>query len=200
MWVSSTRKNVLSGGSAKPAFAAIDCGGPRDGVGGAAALLVPVGSLRAAAFSSALTRYPPSCCSCCEQRVVDRRIDDEIAVGRTARSVVVGLADRGVARGFDDVGGLVDHHRRVAGADAVGRLARAVGGLDHRRAAGRDRQIADRHQLVRERNARLLDALQHVFGNAELLQRRAHQRTVSLVVFLLDGCGEKITASLHLIA
>ena len=25
-------------------------------------------------------------------------------------------------------------------------------------------------------------------------------RTVSFVVFLLDGCGEKITASLHLIA
>ena len=26
------------------------------------------------------------------------------------------------------------------------------------------------------------------------------RRTVSIVVFLLDGCGEKITASLHLIA
>ena len=89
--------------------------------------------------------------------------------------MIVGLADRGVARGFVDVGGLVDHHRRVAGADAVGRLAGAVRGFDHRRAAGGDRQIADRHQFVGQRNARLLDALQHVFRHAQLLQRRAHQ-------------------------
>ena len=99
----------------------------------------------------------------------------QVAVGRAARAVVVGLADRGVAGGFDDVSGFVDHHRGVAGADAVGRLARTVGGLDHRRPAGGDRQIADRHQLVGERDAWLLDALQHVFRNPSVLQRRAHQ-------------------------
>ncbi len=71
-------------------------------------------------------------------------------------------------------GRLVDDHRGVAGADAVGRLARTVGGLDHRGTAGGDRQIAARHQLVGERNARPLDALQQVVRHAECLQGGAH--------------------------
>ena len=77
-----------------------------------------------------------------EERVVDRGVDEQVAVGGAAGAVVVGLADARVARRLLDVGGLVDDHRRVAGADAVGRLARSVRRLDHRRAAGRDRQIA----------------------------------------------------------
>ena len=145
-----------------------------NGVRGAAALLVPVGSLEQL-FLLRRDEISALFLELFEHRVVDRGIDDEIAVRRAARSVIVGLADRGVLCGLDDVGGLVDHHRRVAGADAVGRFARAIRRFDHRRTAGRNRQIADRHQLVRQRNARLLDTLQDVFGNAKLLQRGAHQ-------------------------
>ena len=89
--------------------------------------------------------------------------------------MVVGLADRRVPRGLCDVGRLVDHHRRVARADAVRRLAGAVGGAHHRGAAGRDRQIADCHQLVRKGDARFLDALQQIFWRIERAKRRAHQ-------------------------
>ena len=68
-----------------------------------------------------------------EERVVDRRFDQQVAVARAARPVVLGLADPRVHRGLGEVGGLVDDDRGVAGADAVGRLAGAVGGLHHRR-------------------------------------------------------------------
>ena len=126
-------------------------------------------------FSWSVTRYPPSALQRGHERVVDRRIDEQVAVRRAAGAVVVGLADGAVARRLVDVGGLVDHHRRVAGADAVRRLSGCVGGLDHRRAAGGNREIADRHQLVRERNARAFDALQQIFRRPQRPQRRAHQ-------------------------
>src|SRR5690606_34442904 len=107
-----------------------------------------------------------------EKRVVHARLDDQIAVARAAGAVVLRLADSRVPRRLRDVRGLVDDHRRVARADAVGRLAGAVRGLDHRGAARRDGQIADRHELLREGDARLLDALHQVLRRAELLQYR----------------------------
>ena len=53
---------------------------------------------------------------------------------------------------------------------------------------------------LRERDARTLDALQQILGGSGVFEGGAHDRTVSFVVFLLAGCGEKMTASLHLIA
>ena len=60
--------------------------------------------------------------------VVDAIVDEQVAVGRASGSVVGGLRHPGVLGGFGDIGGFVDHHRRVASADTEGRLARAVGG------------------------------------------------------------------------
>ena len=88
--------------------------------------------------------------------------------------MIVGLADRGVAGGLHDVRSLVDHHRRVAGADAVRRLARSVGGLHHGGPAGRDRQIAEAHQFARQRDAGAFDALQQILGRACRPQGGAH--------------------------
>ncbi len=103
-----------------------------------------------------------------------RRVDEQVPVGRAARTVVVGLADPRVARRFFHVRGFVDHHRRVPGADAVRRFAGSVGRLDHGGAAGGDRQVAARHQVVRQRNARSFDDLEQVFRRAEFLQGGAH--------------------------
>jgi hypothetical protein len=102
------------------------------------------------------------------------RESEQVSVGRAAGPVVVGLADPRVARGFFHVCRLVDHHCRVPGADAVRRLAGSVGRFDHGGAAGGDRQVASRHQVVRQRNARPLDDLEHVLGRAQLLQGGAH--------------------------
>ncbi len=163
----------MSAGIAEAGDLRDDRRGAGDGVRGAVPVGVPVGLLQqrllggvdqVAAFGLQLL----------QEGVVDRGVDEDVAVGRAAGSVVVGLADRGVARRLHDVRGLVDHHRRVAGADAVGRLARAVRALHHRRAAGGDGQVAGAHQLVGERDARALDALQQILGRAELAQRRAH--------------------------
>ena len=88
--------------------------------------------------------------------------------------MIVGLADSRVARRFDDVRRFVDDHRGVASAHAVRRLAGAVRGLDHRWSASRDRQVANAHQLARQRNARTLDALQKIFRSAGGPKRGAH--------------------------
>jgi hypothetical protein len=80
--------------------------------------------------------------------------------------MVRGLRQPSVACRLDDVSRLVDDHRRVAAADAEGRPAGAVRRLDHRRPAGRQRQVALRHQSLGQRNRRLLDALEHVCGGA----------------------------------
>ena len=114
--------------------------------------------------------------------------------------MVLGLADPGVPGGVGQVGGLVDEDRRVAGADAVRGFARAVRCLDHRGTAGRDRQVAHGHQLLRQRDARSLEAQDEVLRGALLLQGGAKHADDLRAVRLLSGCGEKMTASLHLIA
>ena len=136
-----------------------------------------------------------------EKRVVDGRLDQQVAVAGTARAVILRLADARVHGRLGEVGGLVDDDGGVAGADAVGRLARAVRRLHHRGTAGGNRQIADRHQLLRQRNARLLEAQDQIFGRALLAQRRADARARSRARSSGScGCGEKMTASRHLIA
>jgi hypothetical protein len=54
--------------------------------------------------------------------------------------VVEGGARDDVAARAVEVGSLIDHDRRIAGASADGALAAGHGGLDHRRAAGDDQQ------------------------------------------------------------
>ena len=178
MCVSSTMKNVLSGGKRDAGLGGDRRRRPRDRVGGAPALLVPVGALQELLLVG-VDEVAALLLQLREEAIVDRRVDEQVAVGRAARAVVVGLADARVARRLFDVGGLVDDHRRVAGADAVGRLARAVGRLHHRRPAGGDGEIADRHQLVGQRDARPLDALQHVSGTPSAASAARISRTVS---------------------
>ena len=147
--------------------------GARDGVRCAMALDVPVRSLESLLLLC-VHQVPALGLQLCQEGIVNRRVNEQIAVGRTSGAVIVGLADPRVPGRFGDVGGFVDHHRGVAGADAVRGFAGTIGGLDHGRAAGRDGQIADAHQLARERNARTLDALQQVFRRAGRAERRPH--------------------------
>ena len=86
----------------------------------------------------------------------------------------------GVAGGVGDVGGLVDHHGRVAAADAEGGLARAVGRPDHGGAARGERQVAAGHQLLGERDGRLVDALEDV-GRRALADHHLAQEADDLV-------------------
>ena len=148
--------------------------GDRDGVGRPVVLVVPhraaerrlllvIGEV--AAFGLQLL----------QQLVEDRGLDDEVAVGRASRTEVGRLGQAGVARRFLDVGGFVDDHGRVAGADAVGGRAGAVGRAHHRLAAGRDDEIGARHQGLRHRNVDLGQALQNVRRRALALERLAHQ-------------------------
>ena len=74
-----------------------------------------------------------------------------------------------------DVGRFVDHHRRVAGADAVRRLPRAVGRAHHRRAARRDRQSQPAISACASGMLGCLDALQEIDRRAERRERRAQQ-------------------------
>ena len=69
-----------------------------------------------------------------------------------------------------DVGGLIDDHRGVARAHAEGRLAGAVGCLHHGCAARGDGKIAERHELLSQRNAGLFDTLHEILGGPLLLE------------------------------
>ncbi len=109
------------------------------------------------------------------QLVEDRFLDDQVAIGRATRAEIGGLRQPRVVRRFLDVGGLVDDHRRVAGAHAVGGRARAVGRAHHRLAAGGDDQVGARHQRLRHRDVDLGQALQDVGRRAFALERLAHQ-------------------------
>jgi hypothetical protein len=114
--------------------------------------------------------------------------------------VVVGLADPRVARGVDDVRGVVDDHRRIAGADAVGRLPRAVGAFT---IAGPPVAIVRSQRRISSFASGMLGRSTHCrrsSGAPSLRSAARMTRTVSFVVFRLPGCGEKITASLHLSA
>ena len=111
---------------------------------------------------------------CGDQRVVDARIDEQVAVGGAAGAEVGRLRHARVACRDVDVGRFVDHHRGVAGADTVGRPARAVRSAHHRLPAGREREVAVRHQVLRQRDARILDALEQIRGRALASDRLAH--------------------------
>ena len=84
--------------------------------------------------------------------------------------MVLRLADAGVHRGLFQVRGFIDDDRGVAGANSVGGLARPVGSLHHRGSAGCNRQVADGHQFLCERDARSVEAQDEVLGSALFLQ------------------------------
>jgi hypothetical protein len=103
-----------------------------------------------------------------------------------------------VARGDVDVGSFVDDHRRVAGSDAVRRPARAIRCAHHRLTAGREREIASSHQVLRQRDARILDALKQIRGGTLAPDRFAHHaHHFESRAFRARVWGEEITASRH---
>ena len=81
----------------------------------------------------------------------DRLVDHDGVLRRAEHAVVEGLAGDDVAHGLLHVRGALDERRRVARADAVRRLAGAVGGSHQAHAAGRQnhRDVAVLHQLLR---------------------------------------------------
>ena len=80
------------------------------------------------------------------------------------------LTNTCVGGGFFDVGRLVDYDRRIAGADSVGRFSRTVSSAHHGRSACSDRQVANRHQFLSQRNAGPFETLNNVFRRTLLLQ------------------------------
>ena len=76
-------RNVLSAGIAKPAFAATTCAGLRDGVRRAASLGVPVGVAQQLLLAR-VDDVAALLLELGEERVVDRGLDDQVAVGRAA--------------------------------------------------------------------------------------------------------------------
>ena len=66
----------------------------------------------------------------------------------------------------------IDNHGRVPGAHSIRRLARTVGRFDHGRSAGGNREVADGHQFLRQRDAGLLNTLHDVFRRALLRESR----------------------------
>src|SRR5207244_2134732 len=70
-----------------------------------------------------------------------------------------------------------------SGADAIGGFPRAVRGLDHRGATGRDREIADDHQLLGQRDTRLREAQDEILRRALPTERRPpHPRNLERCV------------------
>src|SRR5581483_8658622 len=83
-------------------------------------------------------------------RLGDRLVDDDRVLRRAEDAVVEGLARDHVPDGLLHVRRPLDEGRRVAGAHAVGRFARAVGGANQPHAAGRQDHghVAVLHQLL----------------------------------------------------
>ena len=92
-------------------------------------------------------------------------------------AVVEGLRHQDGGDGALLVGGLVDHHRRVARADADGGRAGRVGRMHHARPAGGQNQF-DRgmaHQLIGELDGRLVDPADDVLRSARVNRGLQHQ-------------------------
>ncbi len=100
--------------------------------------------------------------------VVDRLVDDDRLLRRADHAVVERLrVDDGVDRG-NDVAGLVEDRGRVAGADADGRGARAVGRLHHAGTARREDEVALLHDEIRLKERRGLGPADDVLRGAGL--------------------------------
>ena len=137
-----------------------------------------------------------------QEGVVDRGVDQQVAVGRAAGAVVVGLADARVARRLArcrrsrrSPSWRCRRRRRRPAC----RSCRPPSPSPGRRWRSSGRRSA--HQLVRERDARPLDALQQIFGRARACGApRASCARFRSSSSCSPGCGEKMTASLHLSA
>ena len=175
MCCSSTIRNVLSAGIVKPALPATTDAARAIVFGGAVARRRPSRPLSSSAFSARVHQIAALGLQLLQEGVVDRGVDEQVAVGRAARAVVVGLADPRVARRLDDVRGLVDRpssrcrRRRRRPACPSCRPLFTIAGPP---VAIVRSQV--RISSLRERNARTLDALQQILRRAELAQRRAH--------------------------
>ena len=88
----------------------------------------------------------------------------------TDRAVIERLARDHFGDGFFQVGRRIHQRRHIAGADAEGRLAAGIRGLDHACAAGGKDHAGARmpHQRVGALHGGGLDALDNVFGRARL--------------------------------
>ena len=110
----------------------------------------------------------------CRHLVEHRFVDDKVAVAGASGPEIGGFGDAGIHRGFLAVGRLVNDDGGVARAGAEGRGAGGVGGFDHRAPAGGNDEIAPLHQLLRDGDARIGDALEDIGGSAFPHQRCAH--------------------------
>ena len=106
--------------------------------------------------------------------VVDLLVGDHRLLRRADHAVVEGLRVDDRVDGVDDVTARVENRRRVAGADAEGRRAGAVGGLHHAGTSRREDDVGLLHEEVRLRQARRLDPADDVLRGACLHGRVQH--------------------------
>ena len=97
--------------------------------------------------------------------VIDFLVNDDSLFGSTDHAVVECLGKGDIGDSLGDIGRCFDIGRNIAGTDTEGRLAAAVGSLDHGIAAGRkDRGNAGMvHQGTGRFHARCFDPLNAVF-------------------------------------
>src|SRR4029079_14933980 len=106
----------------------------------------------------------------------DRRVDHDRVLRRTQHAVVERLAGDDVALCLYDVGGALEERGRVAGPDAVRRLAGAIGRAHQPHAAGGedDGGLARLHQLLRPFQRHRRHAADRAFGSAGPAGRFPH--------------------------
>ena len=111
-----------------------------------------------------------------DQRSVDFLVGDDGLLGGADHAVIEVLGEHQIVGGAHDVNVLVDICRSVASADAEGRLAGGVCGLDHARTTGGEDggDTVMLHQGAGGFDGRVLDPLDTVLGSACLDGRVTH--------------------------
>ena len=106
--------------------------------------------------------------------IVDVGKDGHGLLGGADHTVIEGLRVDDRVDGELDVGGRVDDDRGVAGADAQGRGAGGIGGVDHARATGGEDDVGVAHELVGELEGRDGDPVDDALGGSGGLSSLAH--------------------------
>ncbi|CCY18578.1 putative uncharacterized protein [Bifidobacterium adolescentis CAG:119] len=111
-----------------------------------------------------------------DERSVDVLVGDDGLLGSADHAVIEVLGEHQIVGGAHDVNVLVDICRSVASADAEGRLAGGVCGLDHARTTGGEDggDTVMLHQGAGGFDGRVLDPLDTVLGSACLDGRVTH--------------------------
>ena len=111
-----------------------------------------------------------------DQRIVDVLVGNDGLLGGADHAVIEVLGEHQIVGGAHDVNVLVDICRSVASADAEGRLAGGVCGLDHARTTGGEDggDTVMLHQGAGGFDGRVLDPLDTVLGSACLDGRVTH--------------------------